>query len=217
MTGQDAVNVAEAFNEALGIDGIIMTKLDSDNRGGAALSVKAVTNKPIKYAGMGEKLSDLEPFHPERMASRILGMGDVLTLIEKAQQNYDEEKAKELEAKFRKAEFNFDQMRQLKKMGPLNQIMGMLPGMNTAKLGDINVDEKQLAYIEAIILSMTKEERQNPSILNMSRKKRIAKGSGRDIQEVNRLIKQFEQMQTMMKQFSGMMKGKKGKFKLPFM
>lgn len=221
MTGQDAVNVAESFNEALGIDGVVMTKLDGDNRGGAALSVKAVTNKPIKYVGMGEKLSDLQPFHPERMASRILGMGDVLTLIEKAQENFDEKKAKELEAKFRKAEFNFedflDQMRQVKNMGPLDQLLGMIPGMNNAKLGDLKVDDKQMAHIEAIILSMTTEERLNPSILNMQRKKRIAKGSGRDIAEVNRLIKQFEQMQTMMKQFSGMMKGKKGKFKLPFM
>ncbi|MGL4799060.1 MAG: signal recognition particle protein [Cellulosilyticaceae bacterium] len=221
MTGQDAVNVAESFDGALGIDGVIMTKLDGDTRGGAALSVKAVTGKPIKYAAMGEKLSDLEPFHPERMASRILGMGDVLTLIEKAQQNIDEKKAKELEAKFRKAEFNFedflDQMNQVKNMGPLNQIIGMIPGMNQAKLGDIQVDDKQLAHIEAIILSMTKEERLNPSLINMARKKRIAKGSGRDIQEVNRLMKQFEQMQTMMKQFSGMMKGKKGKHKFPFM
>ena len=221
MTGQDAVNVAESFNDALGIDGVVMTKLDSDNRGGAALSVKAVTNKPIKYAAMGEKMGDLEPFHPERMASRILGMGDVMTLIEKAQQNFDEEKAKEMEAKFRRAEFNFEdfleQMNQVKNMGPINQILGMIPGMNQAKLGDINVDEKQMAHIEAIVLSMTKEERLNPSLLNVARKKRIAKGSGRDLQEVNRLIKQFEQMQTMMKQMSGMMKGKKGKFKLPFM
>ena len=223
MTGQDAVNVAESFNEALGIDGVVMTKLDGDSRGGAALSVKAVTNKPIKYVGMGEKLNDLEPFHPERIASRILGMGDVLTLIEKAQQGIDEEKAKQLEAKFRKAEFNFedflDQMQQIKKMGPLSQILGMLPGMNGAKMSQLQdqIDDKQLAYVEAIILSMTKEERLNPSLLNMSRKKRIAKGSGRDIQEVNRLIKQFEQMQSMMKQFSGAMKGKKGKFKFPFM
>lgn len=221
MTGQDAVNVAESFNEALGIDGVVMTKLDGDTRGGAALSVKAVTNKPIKYAGMGEKLSELEPFHPERMASRILGMGDVLTLIERAQQNIDEEKAKELEGKLRRAEFTFDdfldQMQQVKKMGPLGDIINMIPGMNKAKLGDVNIDEKQMAHIEAIILSMTKEERNNPNILNMARKKRIAKGSGRDIQEVNRLIKQFEQMQTMMKQFSGMMKGKKGKLKFPFM
>lgn len=221
MTGQDAVNVAESFDQALGIDGVVMTKLDGDNRGGAALSVKAVTGKPIKYAAMGEKLSDLESFHPERMASRILGMGDVLTLIEKAQQTMDDDKARALEAKFRKAEFNFEdfleQMRQVKSMGPLNQLVGMIPGMNKAKLGDIEIDDKQLAHIEAIILSMTKQERLNPNLLNMSRKKRIAKGSGRDIQEVNRLIKQFEQMQTMMKQFSGMMKGKKGKLKFPFM
>ena len=223
MTGQDAVNVAESFDGALGIDGVVMTKLDGDSRGGAALSVKAVTNKPIKFAGMGEKLNDLEPFHPERIASRILGMGDVLTLIEKAQQGIDEQKAKELEAKFRKAEFNFedflDQMQQVKKMGPMSQLLGMLPGMNGAKLNELQgqIDDKQMDYIEAIILSMTKEERLNPSLLNMSRKKRIAKGSGRDIQEVNRLIKQFEQMQTMMKQFSGVMKGKKGKFKFPFM
>ena len=223
MTGQDAVNVAEAFNEALGIDGVVMTKFDSDSRGGAALSVKAVTNKPIKYVGMGEKLNDLEPFHPERVASRILGMGDVLTLIEKAQQGIDEQKAKELEAKFRKAEFNFedflDQMQQVKKMGPISQLLGMLPGVNGAKLSEIQdqIDDRQMDYIEAIILSMTKEERLNPSLLNMSRKKRIAKGSGRDLQEVNRLIKQFEQMQGMMKQFSGAMKGKKGKFKFPFM
>lgn len=224
MTGQDAVNVAQSFNDALGIDGIVMTKLDGDSRGGAALSVKAVTNKPIKYAGMGEKLNDLQPFHPERIASRILGMGDVLTLIEKAQQGIDEKKAKELEAKFRKAEFNFedflDQMRQVKSMGPLSQILGMMPGLNNAKLSEIQdqIDDKQMDYIEAIILSMTKEERLNPSLLNMSRKKRIAKGSGRDIKEVNRLIKQFEQMQGMMKQFSGAMKnGKKGRFKLPFM
>lgn len=223
MTGQDAVNVAEAFDGALGIDGVVMTKFDSDSRGGAALSVKAVTNKPIKYVGMGEKLNDLEPFHPERIASRILGMGDVLTLIEKAQQGIDEQKAKELEAKFRKAEFNFEdfleQMQQVKKMGPISQLLGMIPGINGAKLSEVQdqIDDKQMDYIEAIILSMTKEERLNPNLLNMSRKKRIAKGSGRDIQEVNRLIKQFEQMQGMMKQFSGAMKGKKGKFKLPFM
>ena len=223
MTGQDAVNVAESFDQTLGLDGVVMTKLDGDSRGGAALSVKAVTNKPIKFVGMGEKLNDLQPFHPERIASRILGMGDVLTLIEKAQQKIDEKKAKELEAKFRKAEFNFedflDQMQQLKNMGPISQLLGMIPGMNAAKLNEIQgqVDEKQMAHIEAIILSMTQEERLNPSLLNMNRKKRIAKGSGRDIQEVNRLIKQFEQMQGMMKQFSGAMKGKKGKLKFPFM
>lgn len=221
MTGQDAVNVAKSFDEALGIDGVVITKMDGDTRGGAALSVRAVTNKPIKYVGMGEKLSDLQPFHPDRMASRILGMGDVLTLIEKAQEGIDEQKAKELEAKFRKAEFNFedflDQMQQVKKMGPISQLMGMIPGLNTAKLGDIQIDDKQMAHIEAIILSMTPAERQNPSLLNVSRKKRIARGCGRDMQEVNRLIKQFEQMQKMMKQFSGMAKGKKGNFKLPFM
>ena len=221
MTGQDAVNVAESFDKDLGLDGVVMTKLDGDSRGGAALSIKAVTNKPIKYVGMGEKLGDLESFHPDRIASRILGMGDVLTLIEKAQQNIDEKKAKELEAKFRKAEFNFedflDQMQQIKSMGPIKDLIGMIPGLNTAKLGDIDVDDKQMTHIEAIILSMTKAERLNPSLLNMSRKKRIAKGSGRDMQEVNRLIKQFEQMQGMMKQFSGAMKGKKGKLKFPFM
>ncbi|WP_069997580.1 signal recognition particle protein [Cellulosilyticum sp. I15G10I2] len=221
MTGQDAVNVAESFDKDLGLDGVVMTKLDGDSRGGAALSIKAVTNKPIKYVGMGEKLGDLESFHPDRIASRILGMGDVLTLIEKAQQNIDEKKAKELEAKFRKAEFNFedflDQMQQVKNMGPISQLVGMIPGLNTAKLGDIQIDDKQMAHIEAIILSMTKAERLNPSLLNMSRKKRIAKGSGRDMQEVNRLIKQFEQMQVVMKQFSGAMKGKKGKLKFPFM
>ncbi|OON93557.1 MAG: signal recognition particle protein [Candidatus Epulonipiscioides saccharophilum] len=221
MTGQDAVNVAESFNEALGIDGVIMTKLDGDNRGGAALSVKAVTNKPIKYVGMGEKLSELEPFYPDRMASRILGMGDMLTLIEKAQQTFDEEKSRELEAKIRKAEFDFndflEQMKQVKNMGPIGDLLNMIPGMNKAKLGDVSVDEKQIARIEAIVLSMTKEERQNPNILNLSRKKRIARGSGCDIAEVNRLVKQFDQMRTMMKQFSGMTKGKKGKFKMPFM
>ncbi|HHX61020.1 MAG TPA: signal recognition particle protein [Epulopiscium sp.] len=221
MTGQDAVNVAKSFDEELGIDGVVMTKLDGDTRGGAALSVRAVTNKPIKFIGMGEKLSDLETFHPDRMASRILGMGDVLTLIEKAQEGIDEDTARALEAKFRKAEFNFedflDQMQQIKKMGPISQLMNMIPGLNTAKLGDVEVDDKQMAYIEAIILSMTPAERQDPKLLNVSRKKRIAKGSGRDMQEVNRLIKQFEQMQKMMKQFSGMGKGKKGKFNLPFM
>ena len=221
MTGQDAVNVAGSFDKELGIDGVIMTKMDGDARGGAALSVRAVTNKPIKYIGMGEKLSDLQAFHPDRMASRILGMGDVLTLIEKAQEGIDEDKARELEAKFRKAEFNFEdfleQMQQVKKMGPISQLMNMIPGLNAAKLGDLEVDDKQMDYIEAIILSMTPEERSTPALLNVSRKKRIAKGSGRDIQEVNRLIKQFEQMQKMMKQFSGMGKGKKGKFNLPFM
>lgn len=221
MTGQDAVNVAESFNENLGIDGVILTKLDGDTRGGAALSVRSVTNKPIKYVGLGEKLEDLQPFYPDRMASRILGMGDVLTLIEKAQQNFDDKKIYDLEKKLRKMEFDFDdfldQMQQVKKMGPLNQLLGMIPGMNMQKLGDIEVDEKEIAHVEAIIKSMTKEERKDPSVLNGSRKKRIAAGSGRDLQEVNRLIKQFEQMRKMMKQFSDMTKGKKGKFKLPFM
>ncbi len=221
MTGQDAVNVAQNFNEQLGIDGVVMTKLDGDTRGGAALSVRAVTKKPIKFIGMGEKLTDLETFHPDRMASRILGMGDVLTLIEKAQDGIDEDKARALEAKLRNSEFDFsdflDQMQQIKKMGPISQLVNMIPGLNTAKLGDVEVDDKQMAYIEAIILSMTPAERSNPKILNVSRKKRIAKGAGRDIGEVNRLIKQFEQMQKMMKQFSGMGKGKKGKFNLPFM
>lgn len=221
MTGQDAVNVAESFNEKLGIDGVILTKLDGDTRGGAALSVRSVTQKPIKYVGLGEKLEDLQPFYPDRMASRILGMGDVLTLIEKAQQSFDDKKVSALEQKLRKMEFNFDdfleQMQQIRKMGPLNQILGMIPGMNTQKLGDVEIDEKEIAHVEAIIKSMTKAERKDPSILNGSRKKRIAAGSGRDLQEVNRLIKQFEQMRKMMKQFSDMTKGKKGKFKLPFM
>lgn len=221
MTGQDAVNVAKNFDKQLGIDGVVMTKLDGDTRGGAALSVRAVTQKPIKFIGMGEKLDDLQAFHPDRMASRILGMGDVLTLIEKAEESIDEEKARQLESKLRKAEFDFndflDQMQQVKKMGPLGDLMNMVPGLNTPQLKDVEIDEKQMDYVEAIILSMTPEERANPAILNVSRKQRIAKGSGRGIQEVNRLIKQFNQMQKMMKQFSGMAKGKKGRFNLPFM
>ena len=221
MTGQDAVNVAKNFDEQLGIDGVVMTKLDGDTRGGAALSVRAVTQKPIKFIGMGEKLNDLQAFHPDRMASRILGMGDVLTLIEKAEESIDEEKARQLESKLRKAEFDFndflDQMQQVKKMGPLGDLMNMVPGLNTPQFKDVEIDEKQMDYVEAIILSMTPEERANPAILNVSRKQRIAKGSGRGIQEVNRLIKQFNQMQKMMKQFSGMAKGKKGRFNLPFM
>lgn len=221
MTGQDAVNVAESFNEKLGIDGVVLTKLDGDTRGGAALSVRAVTQKPIKYVGLGEKLEDLQPFYPDRMASRILGMGDVLSLIEKAQENFDNKKAQELEKKLRKMEFDFEdfleQMQQVRKMGPINQLLGMIPGMNMQKLGDVEVDEKEIAHVEAIIQSMTKEERRNPTILNGSRKKRIAAGSGRELQEVNRLIRQFEQMKKVMKQFSGMAKGKKGKLKLPFM
>ncbi len=226
MTGQDAVNVAEQFNNLLDITGVILTKLDGDTRGGAALSVKAVTGKPIKYAGMGEKMDALEPFHPDRMASRILGMGDILTLIEKAQADFDAQKAKEIESKMRKAEFTFDdfldQLQQLKKMGPLDEVLAMLPGANKFKeLKDFKVDDKQLLHVEAIIRSMTKEEKLHPEILNASRRKRIANGSGRTIQEVNRLIKQFDDMKKMMKQFSSQMKGKKGKkfgkFNFPFL
>ncbi len=223
MTGQDAVNVSGTFNEKIGIDGVILTKMDGDTRGGAALSIRAVTGKPILYIGMGEKLSDLEQFHPDRMASRILGMGDVLTLIEKAEAIVDEQKAKELEKKFRKAEFGFDdyleQMQQIKKMGSLEDIIGMIPGMGDQLKGAQMPDEKVLARTEAIIYSMTPEERSNPSILNVSRKTRIAKGAGVDIAEVNRLIKQHEQSKKMMKQLSGMMGGKggkKGRFRLPF-
>jgi len=223
MTGQDAVNVAGSFNESLGIDGIILTKLDGDTRGGAALSVKAVTGKPIKFAGMGEKLSDLEPFYPDRMASRILGMGDVLSLIEKAQEAFDEKKALELEKKMMSQRFTLDdfldQMHQMKKMGPLDQLLGMIPGMNTKALGSLEVDEKKIAHMEAIIQSMTKKERLDPSIINASRKKRIAAGSGTTIQDVNRLLKNFEQMKKMFKMMSDAGKhGRKGpgKFKLPF-
>jgi signal recognition particle subunit SRP54 len=213
MTGQDAVHVAELFNEKIGIDGVILTKLDGDTRGGAALSVKAVTQKPIKFAGMGEKLSDLEVFYPERMASRILGMGDVLTLIEKAQSNIDQKKASEMERKFRKAEFNFedflDQMQQLKSMGSLSDLMAMIPGMN-AQMKNVQIDDKEMAKMEAMILSMTVQERNDPNVINVSRKNRIAAGSGNKIQDVNRFIKQFEQSKKMMKQMSGMM-GKKGR------
>lgn len=213
MTGQDAVNVAENFNNQLGIDGVILTKLDGDTRGGAALSIKAVTDKPILYAGMGEKLSDLEVFHPDRMASRILGMGDILSLIEKAEMDIDAEKAKEMSKKLKKAEFDFndflDQMKQVKNMGGLASIMSMLPGMNSMK-SNVDIDDKQMARVEAIILSMTYKERSNPDILNPSRKNRIAKGAGVDIAEVNRLVKQFDQMKKMMKQFSGAI-GKKGR------
>ncbi len=223
MTGQDAVNVAETFNQQLEIDGVILTKLDGDSRGGAALSVKAVTGKPIKFACVGEKLTDVEVFHADRMASRILGMGDVLTLIEKASESIDEEKAKEMERKFKKAEFSFEdfleQMQQIKKMGSLDEIMGMIPGMGQ-QMKNVQIDEGEMAKMEAMILSMTPEERQNPDVINVSRKKRIAAGSGNDIAAVNRFIKQFEQSKKMMKQMSGMMKGKKGKkgmFNLPFM
>ncbi len=220
MTGQDAVNVATNFNEQIGIDGVILTKLDGDTRGGAALSIKAVTGKPIFYVGMGEKLSDLEQFYPDRMASRILGMGDVESLIEKAQSAIDEEKAKEMEQKMRKATFDFndflDSMDQMEKMGGMQSMLSMLPGMGS-QLNGVEVDEKQMNRPKAIILSMTKEERTNPKILNGSRKKRIAMGAGVDVSEVNRLLKQFEQMQKMMKQMSGMMGGKRGKrFRMPF-
>lgn len=228
MTGQDAVNVAKEFNDKIGIDGVIVTKLDGDTRGGAALSIKAVTGCPILYAGMGEKLSDLEQFYPDRMASRILGMGDILTLIEKAEADIDEDKAKEMSQKLRKAQFDFEDylesMKQMRKMGGLGNILGMLPGIGgmMGKMGktpDIDSDDAQrkMERMEAIIYSMTVKERRNPDILNPSRKHRIAKGAGVDISEVNKLCKQFEQMKKMMKQMPGMMKGaKKGRFKLPF-
>ena len=231
MTGQDAVNVAENFENKIGIDGVILTKMDGDTRGGAALSIKAVTGKPILYIGMGEKLSDLEQFYPDRMASRILGMGDILSLIEKAEMEVDQEKAKELTQKLKKAEFDFidflDQMRQIKKMGGMASIMSMMPGMPQMK-GDMAVDDSAMDRVEAIILSMTKEERANPAILNPSRKQRLARGAGVDISEVNRIVKQFDQMRKMMKQLPGMMGGGKrkgglgalggmmGKFKMPF-
>ncbi len=224
MTGQDAVNVAKSFNDQLEITGVILTKLDGDTRGGAALSIRSVAEKPIKFVGMGEKMDALEPFHPERMASRILGMGDVLTLIEKAQTDVDEEKARELEKKMRTNSFTFDdfleQLAQVKKMGPLDDILKMLPGANKIKgMNNLSIDDKQIAHVEAIIQSMTKKEKDQPEIINASRRKRIAKGSGRPIQEVNRLLKQFEDMKKMMKQMTGMQqKGKKkGGFKLPFM
>jgi len=228
MTGQDAVSAAGAFNDALGIDGVMLTKLDGDARGGAALSVRAVTGKPIKFAGIGEKLGDIEPFHPDRMASRILGMGDVLTLIEKAQQSFDEKKAVELEKKLRQNRFTltdfYDQLAQLKNMGPLSDILGMMPGMNAKALKGATIDERAMARTEAIILSMTPKERDNPAILNFSRKKRIAAGSGVKVEDVNKLLKQFDMMQKMAKQFSGgkLPKGMRGGFggmggmKLPF-
>ena len=224
MTGQDAVNVAETFGQKVGIDGVILTKMDGDTRGGAALSIKAISGKPILYVGMGEKLSDLEQFYPERMASRILGMGDVMSLIEKAQANLDEEKAKEMEQKFRKNTFGFDDylesMNQMKNMGGLSSVLSMLPGIGSqVKDLDSMVDEKDMARKEAIILSMTPRERSHPEILNPSRKNRIAKGAGVDVAEVNRMVKQFEQAKKMMKQMPGLMGGKggkRGKFKLPF-
>lgn len=221
MTGQDAVNVATSFNDKIGIDGVILTKLDGDTRGGAALSIKAVTGKPILYAGMGEKLDDLEQFYPERMASRILGMGDVESLIEKAQSAIDEEKAKEMEEKFKKASFDFndflDQMEQMEKMGGMNDILKMMPGFGSRKeLRNIQIEDDAMKIPKAIILSMTKKERSHPEIINPSRKKRIADGAGVPISEVNKLIKQFEQSKKMMKQMSGMFGGKRKGFKLPF-
>ena len=225
MTGQDAVNVASTFDEKIGIDGVILTKLDGDTRGGAALSIKAVTGKPILYVGMGEKLSDLEQFYPDRMASRILGMGDVLTLIEKAQETVDEEKAKAMTQKLKKNQFGFDDylesMNQMRKMGGLTSILSMMPGVGSQLKGlEDAIDEKKMAQIEAIILSMTPKERSNPEVLNPSRKHRIAKGAGVDIAEVNRLVKQFSEMRKMMKQMPGMMGGKgfgkRGRFRMPF-
>ena len=222
MTGQDAVNIAESFDQTLGIDGVILTKLDGDTRGGAALSIKAITKKPIKYAAVGEKLEDLEQFYPDRMASRILGMGEVMSLIEKAQSAFDEDKAKEMQAKMKSSDFTFDdfldQMQQIKKMGPLKNLLEMIPGMSQMKqLKDVDIDDKELVKIEAIIQSMTKKERQNPSIINASRKKRIAMGSGTHVSQVNRLLKQFEESKKMMKQFTNMSKSmKKGKMKFPF-
>jgi signal recognition particle subunit SRP54 len=225
MIGQDAVNAAKAFDDALDIDGVMLTKLDGDARGGAALSIKAVTGKPIKFVGMGEKLDQIEVFHPDRMASRILGMGDMLSLIEKAEQNYDQQKAMELAQKLKKNKFTltdfYDQMVQIKSMGSISDLMGMLPGVKASDLEGASVDEKALARTEAIILSMTPYERENPSVLNSSRKRRIAAGAGVQVVDINRLLKQFEMIQTMTKQFSGgkmnrnmrkLMKGGKGGF-----
>ena len=223
------MNVAGSFHERIGIDGVILTKLDGDTRGGAALSIRSVTGRPIFYVGMGEKLSDLEQFYPDRMASRILGMGDILSLIEKAEFEVSEEKAREMSQKLRKAEFDFndflEQMNQIKKMGGMAGILSMMPGMSQMK-GNLDIDEKSMDRVEAMILSMTKEERANPSLLNPSRKQRIAKGAGVDIAEVNRIVKQFEQSKKLMKQLPGMMGGGKrrggglanmmGKFKMPF-
>lgn len=220
MTGQEAVNVAKSFHEQLELTGVVLTKLDGDTRGGAALSVKAVTGCPIKFASTGEKIDQLEAFHPDRMASRILGMGDMLSLIEKAQTNIDAEKAKDLERKMRNAEFTFDdfleQMEQVRKLGPLDQLLDMMPGMNKLKAAPgFKIDEKQIGRTEAIVKSMTKAEKQKPDIINYSRRKRIAAGSGTSVADVNKLIRQFEDMKKMMKQFSGMMgpKGPKGGMK----
>lgn len=227
MTGQDAVNVAQSFNELLDITGVILTKLDGDTRGGAALSVRHVTGKPIKFIGVGEKLDMIEPFYPDRMASRILGMGDVLSLIEKAQQNFDEKQAEELEKKLREQKFTLtdflDQFSKIREMGPLDQLLGMMPGVKASDLKNANIDEKQIGRVEAIILSMTPYERENPSVINASRKKRIADGCGMKVEDVNRLLKQYDQMCKMMKQFAGAGSGKKvrrfgkkGMFNMPF-
>ena len=221
MTGQDAVNVAKTFNERIELDGVVLTKLDGDSRGGAALSIRAVTGKPILFVGMGEKLSDLEQFYPDRMASRILGMGDVLTLIEKAQESIDDEKAKQLGQKIKKADFSYDDLldslKQVQNMGGITDMLSMMPGIGS-QLKNVEVDEKQFSRVEAIILSMTPEERANPALMNPSRKRRIAAGAGVDISEVNKLTKMLEQMKKMMKQFGGQMPkaGKRGKFKFPF-
>jgi signal recognition particle subunit SRP54 len=227
MTGQEAVNVTETFNQKLNVDGVILTKLDGDTRGGAALSIKAATGKPIKFVGMGEKLDALESFYPDRMASRILGMGDVLTLIEKAQAQVDEKKAVELEEKIRKAEFTLedflDQFQQMKAMGPLDQLLGMIPGISGVKgIENMEINEKEMSRTEAIIRSMTMEERRKPEIINGSRRKRIALGSGTSVQAVNRLLKQFDETQRMMKQMTQLQSGKLGKFgkkgmKIPFL
>ena len=218
MTGQDTVNIVKSFDEALGIDGVILSKLDGDTRGGAALSIRAVTNKPIKFAAIGEKINDLEPFYPDRIAGRILGMGDVMSLIEKAQNAVDEQSMKELESKIRSQDFNFEdflkQMQQIKKMGPLKNIIEMLPGV-PKQLKNAEIDDKELLKIEAIIHSMTKQERIDPSIINGSRKIRIAKGSGTQVSQVNKLLKQFEETRKMMKQMTNMKLGGK-KFKFPF-
>ena len=218
MTGQDAVNVASSFNEQLDITGVLLSKLDGDTRGGAALSIRHVTGKPIKFIGIGEKLDAIEPFHPDRMASRILGMGDVLTLIEKAQQNFDDQKAAELEKKLRENTFTLndylEQFRQVKGMGSLDEIVGMLPGIKPGALKDAKLDDKVMAHTEAIILSMTNEEREHPNLINGSRRRRIAMGSGTSVEEVNRLLRQYDQMSKMIKQLSGQMTGKRGKKKM---
>ncbi|WP_313756588.1 signal recognition particle protein [Tissierella sp.] len=222
MTGQDAVNVADSFNQRLGITGVILTKLDGDARGGAALSIRAVTDKPIKFAAMGEKFDQLEPFHPDRMASRILGMGDVLSLIEKAQANIDAKKAMELEQKIRNQQFSFDdfldQLDQMKNLGPIDELLGMIPGMNSKALKGLDVSEKDINKIKAIIQSMTKKEKDNPDIIDSSRRKRIAQGSGTTVQDVNKILKQFKETKKMMKRFTDMEKTmkKKGKFGFPF-